>query len=563
MTRLRPITAIFSLAIALGMLGALRGPAWTQDDVAPEETGSFAPVVEEEEGAAGPPLIPLTLPPVILPGAKPRLAVTANPGPAGKDLPFYESGQPLDDKLLAGKLSASLSRPELEKVRFGLHAIDLSTDEPLVEVGGRTMLNPASNQKVLTTAVALLKLGPEYRFATEIRSLAQPTAEGALKGDLYLVGGGDPWMVVEQVYRLAAELYAVGLRKIEGDLVVDQSFFDDVYQGPGWEQDDSNAAYQAPMGALSVNFNTIAVYVTPAANGQPPAVGVLPLSPYLKIDNTAVTSEHARSAVIVDAPKDGDKNKLVVTGTIHPKSGRRIFFVKIDNPPLFAGWAIHDALKKVGIEVKGKVVVRKAPESSEVLYKFLSPPLATLISLVNKYSNNHMAEQILKTVGAETRGAPGTWDKGLQTMHEVIEQELAFPANGYVLKNGSGLGDVNQIPPELLTRMLSRMYHDPQVGPEYMTSMAVAGRDGTLRSNYRDEALRGKLRAKTGTLEQVIALSGYLLTRSGRMLAVSLVFNDCLGKDRWRLRRIQEEVFALLADWDPGDLPAEGRKKKE
>ena len=487
-----------------------------------------------------------------------RITIEAYAGDVDPDHPLYEGDAALDDQSLKDRLSLALARPEMDGVKVGLHVIGAHDGKVLIDINGGESMNPASNQKLLTTAVALKRLGPGYTFKTRFLAKAPIGMDGVLNGSLYIAGGGDPWLVIEQLYKIGAELYARGLRKIKGDIIIDDGFFDQLREPPGWEQDDTDNAYQAPTGALSANFNAVSVYVAPGEAGKAAKVTVLPMTRYISVENSAVTVERRRTRLTVHSLKDKDKNKVSVEGRINTKANRRVFHLKIDNPPLFAGWAIHDALKQIGIKTTGYVKIGCAPDDLEEIHTFHSPPLSRLAAYINKYSNNHMAEQTLKTIGAEI-GESGSLEEGLAVLREFIEGELGYPADAYTVRNGSGLGDVNSVSPELLTRVLAYMDNDRRLGPDYLATMAVAGRDGTLSSLFTGDNVTEMFRGKTGSLEQVIALSGYLVTAGERRLAVSLIFNECRGHEWRRLKEIQQEIIRILASWDPGETEGTAR----
>ncbi len=530
---------------------AIDSPGATPAKLAPKETAPADEAAPEKETPESDPdetqAQPTTAPARLVSPAA-RLAIVPTTPDGDEEQSYFEGGEELDDRDLAARISQTLGRPGLDGLRIGLHVQDIDNGEVWIDHHGDTPLNPASNMKLITTATALSALGPDFRFKTEFRAAAPLDTNGVLHGDLSIVGFGNPWMVVEELYRLAAELHAIGLRRIEGDILIDDRYFDAVREGPGWEQDDTDNAYQAPMGALSANFNSIAVYILPGEEGQPARVSLLPLSRYAPIENSAVTENGRRTRLIVHSVKTDTGNKITVEGHIHPKASRRVFFLKADNPPLYAGWAIHDALKQLGITCTGYVKSRPASSDAKPFFTFRSPRLPFIIGKINKHSNNHMAEQLIKTMGAEIHGVPGSWEKGIDVVQTFLQTTIGVSPDAYVMRNGSGLGDVNQIPPALFTRLLAHMANDPELGPDFISAQAVAGRDGTLRKRFQDTDVANRLRGKTGSLEQVMALSGYLYTRDGRRLAVSILFNDCLGKNRLELKQVQDEIILLLAN---------------
>lgn len=489
-----------------------------------------------------------TLPP---PVPKPRLLIPELQEKPGPDTPLFKGGGALNNEMLGQALARALARPEMEGIRVGLHVVDAISGEEIISRNADETFVPASNVKLITTAMALKLLGPSYRFETELLSTAKIDGKGSLEGDLVIRGGGDPYLGPEQLAGFADELHSHGLRHISGNILIDEGYFDDKREGAGWEQDDTDNSYQAPMGAMSVNFNSITIYISPGALNAPPLVSILPQSSYLKIDNKALTTDVGRTLLIVHTPRSGEGNTLKIGGRIHPEASRRVFWRKIDNPPLFAGMTLRDAFDRAGIITDGTVKIGSAPKEAVRLFAYHSPPLWRIVTMINKISNNHATEQIVKSMGAVKKGSPGSWDKGLAVLRELILEQLEYKADTYVLNNGSGLGDVNRIPPRLFTRLLTRMLRDPDSGPEFVASLAIAGRDGTLLEYFNGGGEADLLRAKTGSLEQVIALSGYLMTRAGQTLALSLIMNECRGHNRLRLLDIQKEFVIMLANFAP------------
>ena len=291
---------------------------------------------------------------------------------------WYEGNQALNEAEFKAVVTRALSRPEMEGLRIGLKIQDTNTGRVLAEQAATERFNPASNMKILSSATALHYLGAGYRFHTRLFAKEAPDDEGVLHGDLYIVGGGDPWLVNERVAKLAMDLVDTGLKMIEGNILIDDTFFDDRREGPGWDDDATNFSYRAPLGAMSVNFNSIGVHVYPASEvGKAARVMVSPVSVYydLKAD---VATEKRWTMILADTPINKKKrNDIQVKGRIHPdrKQGEHTYR-RIDNPPMFAGLTIHDELKLRGIRTKGWVKVGKKPKDVEVeLLDFESPPL--------------------------------------------------------------------------------------------------------------------------------------------------------------------------------------------
>lgn len=425
---------------------------------------------------------------------------------------------------LRATMEQILTRPALLRARVGVHVVAVDTGEVVFSHEGEELLNPASNVKLFTSAAALARLGPEYRFATEFACIEMPKKGVCPK--LYIRGRGDPSLYTERIYGIAGELVHRGLKGI-GDIVVDDTYFDGEREGPGWEQERSDKPYMAPAGALSINHNAVAIYVSPGEADKAKArVELEPMSDYLVLANSVLTvPRRSRRRVEPSSYPQGDKQRIVVGGRLPAGRETLIFYKKIDNPPMYAGETFKTIFKERGIPVKGKVKLGTMPEDTVSLYTSYSPALAEIVRELNKVSNNFVAEQLLKATGAEMRGPPGTWAKGVSAVEEYLA-EIGIPKGSFVMKNGSGLNDTNRFSPAQITRLLSAVELQSGFFPEFSSSLGIAGRDGTIRSRMEGSPAAGRLRGKTGTLENVTALSGYVRTASGHNYAYSILVND-------------------------------------
>ncbi len=495
---------------------------------------SFNAVAQEKAKPANPEILP---------------AWTPSDGPLPE--PFLKSTQGSKLEQITKNLRAALARPDMQGISASFTAIDLESGKTLVKHRGDELFIPASNQKILTTAAALHHLTPWYKFKTLLLSESQPDENGIISGNLYIEGGGDPWLVEEQVYRLASELRGKGITAIEGNLVIIKNFFDYKLYGPGFGNGASGRAYAAPQTGLSVNFNAAAVHVIPTKAGQPARVVVSPQSDYIQVKNTATTGG-TRQSIKVNSVKLGSKTRFDVSGQIPENMEKDVtLYRKINHPEIFAGSMIKEALKTKGIKIKGKLTSSKAlPANLQSIHELKSLPLSFMVSLTNKYSNNFMAEMILRTLGAEVKGLPGSWKKGQTVVSEFMQKQVKVSPKLFKIGNGSGMGDVNRLATSAIAKVLKYMWRHPVAGPEFVASNSVAGHDGTLEKWKIGSQLPGLLRAKTGTLSSTVALSGYLQTRNGRTLAVSILFNNCKGRNLDRLRVVQEEICLILADYN-------------
>jgi D-alanyl-D-alanine carboxypeptidase/D-alanyl-D-alanine-endopeptidase (penicillin-binding protein 4) len=230
-------------------------------------------------------------------------------------------------------------------------------------------------------------------------------------------------------------------------------------------------------------------------------------------------------------------------------------FWRIHNPTTFSGELIASMLKLRGIDIKGRIKTGRMPRADVVaVATHFSRPLGEIISTLNKYSNNFMAEQILKTLGAETADPPGSWDKGVGAIRKFLT-EIGIPDGSFVLGNGSGLNDINRVTPAQITRVLGAMHSRFEVEPEFVASLAVAGSSGTIIGRFENSPAIARLRAKTGSLNGVSALSGYVVTQNDKVLAFSVMMNDYYGRAR-TMWRIQDRIGITLARYRSSEVVA-------
>jgi D-alanyl-D-alanine carboxypeptidase/D-alanyl-D-alanine-endopeptidase (penicillin-binding protein 4) len=443
---------------------------------------------------------------------------------------------------LEGELAAIVEGSALASARTGILAAAVDTGEVVYARDPDALLNPASVVKLVTTAAALARLGPDYRFSTEFLAGARGP-RGRLEA-LHVRGKGDPSLVTERLWAIAGDLAHLGVRDV-GELVLDDGWFDAERTGPGYDQEDSDRSYLAPAGALSLNFNTVAVHVAPGERrGQRGRVESEPASDLIEVENRTVTVARAgHGRVEVASAFRGGKQRIVVTGRLALGTRAQVIRRRVDEPALYFGHTLKRLLELRGVKV-GRVRLGPTAQGARLLYLSQSDALAEIVRRLNKNSNNFIAEQILKTLGAEVKGAPGSWPKGVAVVEEFLA-EVGIPRGSYVMRNGSGLNDANRFSARQLVTLLRAMWARSAIQPEYVVSLPVAARDGTTRWRMEGTEAAGRLRAKTGTLESVTSLSGYVETAGGRTLAFAILVNDAVA--RGKVVRAMDAVGGILA----------------
>jgi serine-type D-Ala-D-Ala carboxypeptidase/endopeptidase (penicillin-binding protein 4) len=413
-----------------------------------------------------------------------------------------------------------MKRHRLTPGGLSIYAQVVGAPQPLLSIGADVPRNPASVLKLVTTLAALEELGPAYQWKTEVYG-SGPMREGSLDGDLYLKGYGDPYLVIEQFWRLIRGLRLSGLEQINGDLVLDQSYFADEPGDPAEFDGQPLRAYNVLPRALLVNFQAVQIRLLP----QPRRLRVV-ADPAVAVDNRIKLiggpchgGGHGWSMRV----GKGKQTRLLFQGNYASACGEtEIYRVLSESGPYVHG--VFEALwEEQGARQKGSWREGVTPANAPLLYTFRSPPLTDVVRLINKFSNNVMTRQLLLTLGAERFGAPGTSENGGRAVREWLERRrLNFPE--LVLDNGAGLSREARISARSLGRLLLAAYQSPYM-PEFMSALPVSGQDGTLINRFSGE-LAGRLHLKTGSLDGVRSLAGYVLDAAGRWVVVVSLYND-------------------------------------
>jgi D-alanyl-D-alanine carboxypeptidase/D-alanyl-D-alanine-endopeptidase (penicillin-binding protein 4) len=450
---------------------------------------------------------------------------------------------------LESALRAIVDTGPLGTARAGIVVADVESGQVLYARDPDVLLNPASNVKLVTSAAALARLGPDFRFDTEFYVDAASQGQGVRT--LHVKGKGDPSLVTERLWAIAGDLAHLGIRRV-GDLVVDESFFDAERFGPGFDQESGDKTYLAPTGAASLNWNTVAVHVAPGdRRGAKARVELEPASDLFELDVRAATvAPRARRGLTVASIHAGARQRIVVGGRIPQGSRTQVVWRRIDEPGLYLGHTLRRLLEMRGVKVTGRVRIGEVPHGARLVHVAQSESLGEIVRRLNKTSNNFVAEQLVKTLGAEVKGGPGSWAKGVQAVEEFLA-EVGIARGGYVMKNGSGLNDTNRFSARQLVTLLRAMWGRFPLHAEYLASLPVAGRDGTIRWRMEGTDAEGRLRAKTGTLENVTSLSGYVESSGKRTLAFALLVNDFPGRPGGAVRSVDAIGTALAASGGP------------
>lgn len=432
----------------------------------------------------------------------------------------------------------------LDGAQVGIAVLDVDSGKLLASVNEHLALNPASNAKLYTAAAALATLRGEHRYET---TLTGRLDGDAVNGPLAIRGYGDPSLSTADLWDMVQDLKSFGVKRVEGDVVVDQRFYDDQTTPPAFEQQPNEwAAFRAPISAVALDENCLTMTVRPTSPGNPARVEFDPPG-FIDFDGSIKTGDGG-GADTVELALAGNGSRMTahLSGTVAGDSRVVRYTRRAEDPRLLAGYALKALLEKADIKVSGDV--KLGTSRGHTLAKHLSAPLSQLLYALGKQSDNFYAEMIFRTLGGEGHSHPAKTGDASEVVTNLLGR-VGASDTGVVIKNGSGLFDANRVTAWSTVELLRWAYRDPSVQPEYLAQLSVGGVDGTLHKRFRQELTRRRVRAKTGTLDDVITLSGYVLRDGARSpLAFSLLFNHVGGKQDGA-RHAADRLVELVAKW--------------
>ena len=496
------------------------------------------------------------------------LVGAALPAP-GQEAPPQADVAELIDELLA--------RPAAKRTLWGVLVRNLETGETVYDRNKDKLFLPASNAKLFTTALALRRLGADYRFTTALATDGTVGEDGVLDGDLRLVGGGDPNLSSRSLpFRkkedygadrlaplrgLAQRVMETGIRRIAGNVIGDDSRYIWQPYPRGWSHADTLQGYGSPTSALVFNDNLIQVVVVPGATGGPARLRVVPQLGFYELANRTLTmsGRHVERGLL--ARRGPGSGEVILAGQIPFRSRGRTFLFAADDPARYAAVALRKALVEAGIEVDGQaqahhllpdrlLSLRSPPRlrrsgGPATIAESLSAELREAIRVVNKESQNLHAEMLMREVALQEDGI-GSQEAAVASMRRFLA-EAGLGSAEFYLRDGSGLSRQNLVAPTAMVRLLEYMWNSPD-REAYLDSLPVAGHDGTLDWRFRRTAARGRIHAKTGSMSHVLALSGYARTGGGSTLAFAIFANN-FGLASSSARHLVDSIAAALVQY--------------
>ena len=496
---------------------------------------------------------------------------TTSPSPAATPVPIQKPAQTLAD--LQSRIRSRLLAPELRRGQVGVKIVSLNSGKVVFEENAEKYFMPASNMKNFTVAAALDKLGPDYRFVTSVYAPAMPDSTGTIKGNLRIFGRGDVSISTsfaegnyyQGLDQLADKIVAAGVKRVEGDLIADETYFTGNPVPGTWEWDDLQWYYGAEVSALPLNDNAIDLSVLPGPVGYQCAVRLNPANAVIRVINQCTTTA-AGTLRTLKIEKKIDRNILEISGSLPVGNTGFKGSVTVSRPAELFVSLLRERLALKGVTVAGQARVANvkpaAPEQSIEITKLESPPLSLIAAKTMKPSQNMYTETLLWTLGEHARitaaGTPGggtsalsstadSSDLGIAAVKKFLT-EIGVAPDAIIQHDGSGLSRHNLITPSAVVQLYSYMGRQSKASQAWRDSLTIGGVDGTLRRRFAGTRASGNVRGKTGTIDQVSALSGYVRTASGEELVFSMVVNG-VNEPGFRTAAI-DEIVVHLANFD-------------
>ena len=489
--------------------------------------------------------------------------------PAASTATTASAGAPRTVEELRARIEEVLRRPELAPALVAVKVASLDSGRTLFEENAGKLLVPASNMKLYTVAAALDRLSPDFRFKTSVYASAPPDSSGTVRGDLVIYGRGDPTFAAslnggdyfKAIDVLAERIASSGLKRVEGDLVGDESYFTGAPQGFGWEWADLTWYSGAEVSALSVNDNALDLIVKPGPSvGSPCTITTGPTTPLVTITNRTTTSER-RSKRDLTVYRGLGENVIEVSGSLPFDDPGWTAGVAVSRPALLFVYMLRTALAARGVNIAGRsrtvdahALTNALPATASLveIARTESQPLSVIAGLALKPSQNLYTELILRALGRATASDSklSSEDAGIEAVKAFL-RSAGIDASEVVLTDGSGLSRRDMVTANATLQLLTYMSRH-RYGAAFREALPIAGVDGTLKNRMRGTPAAGNVRAKTGTLTAVSSLSGYATSAAGERLVFSIMLNNS-PDGLLMLRNYLDTIAVLLASYKGSD----------
>ncbi|MBN4077408.1 D-alanyl-D-alanine carboxypeptidase/D-alanyl-D-alanine-endopeptidase [Sulfobacillus acidophilus] len=457
------------------------------------------------------------------------------------------------------RLNHSINSSELN-ANIGVKIVSLTNNKTIFAHNSKRLFMPASALKLFTTAAALHYLGPSFRFKSEIYT-SSVSEDGKDLKNIYLKGYGDPSFSENDLSQIVARLSQMGVQKITGNIVVDSSYFDNMPWGKGWMWDDLIHGYSAPISAVNLNNNRIVLRATPGFFIKSGAkIAFWPNSQYFTIKNSSQTvamGENSLKFVLNEPKKVADwpvadflglkkSTSIEVLGNILPSSAAKYKSYAVFDSSYFVGFLLKEKLQQANIKFDGDIKKAATPKKpATLLIKHESKPLYEIINNINKYSNNHATDCLVKAIGAYLNpNEPGSFAGGAAGIIKFLGEQVIIPKEEINIFDGSGASRYSLVSANSLVKLLQYVHNNFEIGPEFIASLPIAGVDGSLSERMTEEPLYKRIRAKTGTMTSVSTLAGFLTTKNDTY-AFAILINNSTNNQK-QLYVLQEKILTSI-----------------
>ena len=455
----------------------------------------------------------------------------------------------LSPGIFAQNLSTSIESAiahTLPTASVGIIVTDANTNKVLYERNSYQDFIPASNIKLLTASAALFYLGDDYRYKTSVSTKAGRIKKGVLSNNVYIKFTGDPTFRVKDLQNLLAKLKAKGISQIKSNIILDDSRFSRPYYAPGWVHDSINWGYSAPISAILLDQNHVKLTIAPNAR-LGGAVKFIPDKGMqfmtMSADVKTVTEDKANGhcSLLLDV----DQNNHIKLGGCWPISDKaKTVRLAIKNPEKYAGDVIQNYLKQNKIRFTGKILIAKQPKGQRLIAEKRSLPMSIIVKHMLQTSDNVYAEAVLKTLGYKMY-RQGTFQQGVRAMESIIGHTAHINFDNAELFDGSGQSRYDLVTPRQMAKLLYVIYNSGKINNSITELLPDSGVDGTLRYRMNGFDLAKHVQAKTGTMGNISALSGYITTMSKKRLIFSIIINNVVGSERVAMD-LQNQICYLL-----------------
>jgi len=457
-----------------------------------------------------------------------------------------------NSELLVSRLINIVNDPFFEQTTLAIDIFDLTDSISLFRKNEKLLLRPASNMKLLTSAASLLNLGEDYLFKTDLYHTG--VIEGnKLYGDIYVVGGFDPGFTDKDLDSIVTVIKSLGIQELTGGAYGDISKKDSVYWGKGWMWDDDPDPTAPYLSALNLEDNSIEVFVEPGKIDSPSVVTLIPFTNYVKVENNSITvSSNKSEDYFVTRDWVDRKNTIIIEGTVRKTSvidsAEHTAKINLLEPDKYFLTLLCEKLSSAGIEIAKPLSEDILPQNAIYLTS-IKRPIDTVLTDLNKESDNLNAEMLIYAMAFKDSGAPACADNGLESIKKLIDS-LGFNSDDFSIADGSGVSHYNLVSAELLLELLKYMYYNERdLFGLFYKSLPIAGVDGTLKNRMKNTLAQNNVHAKTGTLNGVSNLSGYVTSNEGHLIAFSILIQNFV-KDYSTARDFQNKICELLAKYE-------------